>query len=199
VKQRINLYNSDKPKQKFELLSLNGSLTVAIAVLSLALLTGLGLTWYASAQEKQFAQLQQTKIKLDKQIAAEELRFSDRDPQPELIAEQQRIKDQIAAKTALKGLLHKVQPEYRANFSGYLYDLSNASVSESWLNEFVLDNETSLFHARGAAVNGPAVSTMIETLGQTGMFQGMSVTTLNVTAVETGVSFDTSAELSHHE
>lgn len=199
MKQRINLYNPHKTKKKFELLSLQGSVTVAVVSIAMVLLIGLGLNWYASEQENTFAQLKQDKVKIDEAVEKEQARFSNLQVQPEILAEQQRLKDEIAARKALRSLLHKVQPAQSVNFSAYLYALADASLTESWLSQFVLDNDNRIFALNGGAIDGPSVASMIESIANTEEFQGMSVNTLNVNAEESGVRFEAVAELRSYE
>ncbi|WP_415906310.1 hypothetical protein ACMXYX_17065 [Neptuniibacter sp. QD72_48] len=199
MKQRINLYNPHKSKKKFELLSLQGSVTVAIAVITVVLLCGLGLNWYASEQERTFAKLQNDKVKIDEAVSAEQARFSSLQVQPEILAEQQRLKDEIAARKALQSLLHKVQPAQSVNFSSYLYALADASLTESWLSQFVLDNGNRSFALGGGAVDGPSVASMIESIASTEEFQGMNVNRLTVNAEGSGVRFEALAELRSYE
>ncbi|WP_415902346.1 hypothetical protein ACMXYR_16155 [Neptuniibacter sp. QD29_5] len=199
MKQRINLYNPHKSKKKFELLSLQGSVTVAVVTVTVTLLCGLGLKWYASEQESTFAKLQQDKVKIDEAVATEQARFSNLQVQPEILAEQQRLKNEIAARKALQSLLHKVQPAQSVNFSAYLYALADASLAESWLSQFVLDNDQRSFAMNGGAIDGPSVASMIESIGNTEEFQGMSVNTLSVNAESSGVRFEALAELRSYE
>ena len=199
MKQRINLYNPNKPKTKFEPLSLSGSITIAAASVIVFLILGLGLTISAGSQEDKLSTLNATKKRLDADVAKEQGRFANRQAQPELLSEQERLKREIAARQQLKMLLHKVQPAYGASFSSYLFALAESSVSESWFVEFQLDNEKRSFLARGEAVDGPAVPAMLEAIGRTETFQGMRVSELNVQALESGVEFNTTAELRTYE
>jgi len=199
MKQRINLYNPNKPKTKFEPLSFSGSITIAAAAVMIFLILGLGLTFYAGSQEDKLSNLNATKKRLDADVAKEQGRFANRQAQPELLSEQERLKREIAARQQLKMLLHKVQPAYGASFSSYLSALAEASVTESWFVEFQLDNEQRSFLARGEAIDGPAVPAMLEAIARTETFQGMSVSELNVQAIESGVQFNATAELRAYE
>lgn len=199
MKQRINLYNPNKPKEKFDLLSLSGSVTVFAAITILMLIAGAGMTFYADSQQREFDRLQALKTDLDAQVSAEQARFQNLRVNPEIVAEQERIKAEINSRKQLQTLLYKVQPEQSVSFSEYLYGLSESSLESSWLSAFVLDTENSLLKMTGSAVNGPSVPEMLEAIGNTEVFRDMSVTDLNVQAVDNGVSFTATAELRRYE
>ena len=199
MKQRINLYNPNKQKTKFDPLSCSGSITIALAVLFVFFVVGAGLTFYAGQQVSELSALKSTKSRLDADVAVEQGRFANRQAQPELLAEQERLRKEIASRQQLKALLHKVQPSHGASFSAYLYSIAEASLPESWLVEFILDNEQRRFVAKGGAIDGPAVPAMLEAIGRTETFQGMSVSELNVEAVDAGVRFNATGELRTYE
>lgn len=199
MKQRINLYNPNKQKTKFDPLSCSGSITIALVVLFAFFVVGAGLTFYAGQQVSDLSALKSTKSRLDADVAVEQGRFANRQAQPELLAEQERLKKEIASRQQLKALLHKVQPSHGASFSAYLYSIAEASLPESWLVEFILDNEQRRFVAKGGAIDGPAVPAMLEAIGRTETFQGMSVSELNVEAVDAGVRFNATGELRTYE
>lgn len=199
MKQRINLYNPYKPREKFDPLSLKGSLTVLTALVAVVLSIGVALHLLAGQSADEFAQLKAEKRSLDSAVAKEKSRFQSLQVKPEILAEQERLKSEIQARQQLQLLLHRLQPEQSSTFSEYLYAFSEASQRESWLEQFILNMNEQQLQLKGAATHGPAVPAMLEALGRTEMFQGMSVAGLKVEALEKGVRFQATAELRRYE
>jgi hypothetical protein len=199
MKQRINLYSSNKAKTKFDPLSFSGSLSIAAAIIFLCLSLGVGLSFYADSQKEQVAELKTTKKKLDAEVVNEQARFTNQQARPELLAEKARLQQEISSRKQLKALLHRVQPSNGSRFSAYLSALAEASMPQSWFVKFRLDNQQQRFVAKGLAVDGPAIPLMLEAIGRTETFQGMSVGQLKVQSTVKGVAFDVTAELRAYE
>lgn len=199
MKQRINLYNTNKSKAKFDPYSFTGSSSIAIATIALCLLLGGGLSVYANLQQNQIAELKATKKNIDEQVVTEQERFTNQKARPELLAEQARLQEDIASRQQLKALLHRVQPANGNSFSTYLSALADASLPQSWFTSFRLDNQEQSFVAQGVAVDGPDVPLMLEAIGRTEIFQGMSVDQLKVKSTPKGILFDVTAELRAYE
>lgn len=199
MKQRINLYSSNKAKTKFEPLSFSGSLSIAAAIIFLCLSLGVALSFYADSQKEQVAELKATKKKLDAEVVNEQARFTNQQARPELLAEKARLQQEISSRKQLKALLHRVQPSNGSRFSAYLSALAEASMPQSWFVKFRLDNQQQRFVAKGFAVDGPAIPLMLEAIGRTETFQGMSVGQLKVQSTVKGVAFDVTAELRAYE
>lgn len=199
MKQRINLYNPHEPKQAFDPLSYRGSLAIAATVAAVFLLLGLGLSFYAGYQQSHVAELSKEKKNIEAAVMAEQARFAHTEVNTEILAEQKRLQNEIASRQQLKNLLYRIQPSQGASFSSYLYALAEASLPESWLIEFQLDNTQHSFIALGAAVDAPAVPVLLETVSATEAFQGMSVSELDLESSESGVLFKVTAELRAYE
>ncbi|PIE20534.1 MAG: hypothetical protein CSA61_01205 [Neptuniibacter caesariensis] len=199
MKQRINLYNPYKPKEKFDPLSFKGALTLVSVLSVIAIAIGAGLYVFAEQKLAELAELQTKRSALESNVAEEQMRFESLQVKPEILVEKKRLKSEIQSRERLKLLLHRLQPEQSAAFSEYLYAFSEASQPESWLEKFVLNTDERRLQLDGAAANGPAVPAMLEALGQTEMFQGMSVGDLTVEALESGVKFQVAAELRRYD
>ncbi len=65
MKRRVNLYNPNKPRQKFQPLSLSGSTTIATVCVLFVFICGLGLHYYAESQQQQFDQMKTKKTRID--------------------------------------------------------------------------------------------------------------------------------------
>ena len=65
--------------------------------------------------------------------------------------------------------------------------------------QFQLDNIQHSFVALGGATDGPAVPVMLESIARTEIFQGMSISELDLEASESGVVFKVTAELRAYE
>jgi hypothetical protein len=195
MKQRINLYDSNESKVKFDPLSFSGGLSIAAAIIFICLSLGIGSTFYVNFQKEQVAELKVKKKKLDADVIKEQARFTTQKVRSELVAEAARLQEEISSRKHLKALLHRVQPSSGSQFSAYLSALAEASMSQSWFVKFQLDNQQQRFMAKGLAVDGPAVPLMLEAVGNTETFQGMSVGQLNVESTVNGIAFDVTAEL----
>lgn len=199
MKRRVNLYNPNKPRQKFQPLSLSGSTTIATVCVLFVFICGLGLHYYAESQQQQFDQMKTKKTRIDAQVQAQQDRFASAKVSSELVAEQSRLKNEIASRKRLKNLLHKVQPSQRTNFSSYIYALAQASQSDSWLTEFVIDSDAMQLSLMGGATTGPSVPVLFEAIGKTEAFQGISFGSLQVESEESLISFEAEAELRAYE
>ncbi|WP_420554674.1 hypothetical protein [Neptuniibacter marinus] len=199
MKQRVNLYNSNKSKQKFDPLSYSGSLTLVGTIVVLFLVVGLGLTVYTNYQQGQLEALISDQKKLKAAVNTEQARFSLKEANAELIVEKQRIQSQIASRQQLKNLLYRIQPSHGTSFSSYLYALAESSQPDSWLIEFQLDNTQHRFSAYGGAVEAPAVPVLLEAVSRTEVFQGLSIGELDLESGESGVLFKATAELRAYE
>lgn len=199
MKRRINLYNPNKPKNKFELLSLSGSISVFAVIVILTFALGAGLSMYADSKKDEFERLKAAKSKLDVMVQTEQSRFQNLRVNSEIVAEQERIRSEIASRQQLQKLLYKVQPEQSITFSEYLYGLSASSMEDSWFNRFSIDTEKGLLTMEGAAVDGPSIPAMLESIGRVNAFRDMSIRDLNVQAMDSGVSFTAAAELRRYE
>jgi hypothetical protein len=96
-------------------------------------------------------------------------------------------------------LLDQIDPEQSLSFSSYLSALAESSRSESWLNEFSINTNDRSFRLVGGATDGPAVSSLLESIAKTTPFENMAVTALEVGSQDSGVKFQAEVELSINE
>ncbi|MFY0678793.1 MAG: hypothetical protein JXR18_16085 [Neptuniibacter sp.] len=196
MKQRINLYRNTNTATSFDRNSLSGSVTIVIAVISIVFLSGLGLKLFDESQKSDLAKLKVTKANQEAEVRMLQEKFSSQAVSSDLQAEIERIKNQINSRKDLMSLLDQIDPQQALSFSSYLSALAESSRSESWLNSFSINTSDRSFNIVGGAVNGPAVSSLLEAIAKTTPFSDMTVTALEVESVDSGVHFQAEAELS---
>ena len=196
MKQRINLYRDTNTATSFDRNSLFGSVIIVIAVIGIVFLSGLGLKLFDESQKSDLAQLKATKANQDAEVQMLQEKFSSQTVSSDLQAEIERIKNQINSRKDLMSLLDQIDPQQALSFSSYLSALAESSRSESWLNSFSINTSDRSFTIVGGAVNGPAVSSLLEAIAKTTPFSDMAVTALEVESVDSGVQFQAEAELS---
>lgn len=195
MKQRINLYRPGKSRSSFDFKSLTGSAVLVAGVVAIFFLVGLGLKFYAGHQDAKLADLKAEKKRIETQVQALQAKHSSSKVSSEIVAEQDRLRGQIASRKQLMSLLHHVEPEQSVSLSSYMYGLAEASQQESWLTNFSIHTEERAFSFEGVAVTGPDVPVMFEAIGETEVFQGMSISSLQVEAMDSGVRFIANAKL----
>lgn len=196
MKQRINLYRENNSPTSFDINSLSGSVTIVIAVISIVFLSGLGLKFFDESLKSDLAKLKETKANREAEVQMLQDKFSSQTVSSDLQAEIERVKNQINSRQDLMSLLDQIDPQQTLNFSSYLSALAESSRSESWLNSFSINTSDRSFTIVGGAVNGPAVSSLLEAIAKTTPFSDMAVTGLEVESVDSGVQFQAEAELS---
>lgn len=199
MKKRINLYQDTGPKAGFDKNSLTGSAIIVIAIVAMVLLSGLGLKFYVDGKKEHLASLKAEQKQLESQVQALQAKFTNTQINPVIKAEQDRLKQQIIARRTLMSLLDQIEPEQTVSFSSYMHALADASQKDSWLTSFSIDMESKAFKASGEATEGPYVSLMLEEIGKTSSFRGMTVGALNVETAASGVRFQAVAELKVNE
>lgn len=195
MKQRINLYRPSKRGSAIDFKSLTGSAVLGVGVVAIFLVAGLGLKFYADHEDAKLAGLKAEMKRIEKQVQALQAKHSRSKVSSEIIAEQNRLKAEISSRKQLMSLLHHVEPEQSVSLSSYMYGLAEASQQDSWLTKFSIHTEKRAFSFHGVAVSGPAVPLMFEAIGETEVFQGMSISSLQVEAISSGVRFKANAKL----
>jgi len=199
MKQRINLYRPSKKSKRLQPLSLVGSVLIAGVSVTLVLAIGLALQLYAAAQNDQMAALQQQNTELTAEVTALETAYRQRKVHPEILAEQERIKSQIAARSNLQGLLHRLNAAESPQYSAYLYDLAIAAQKDSWLTAIVLNTAVKELHLSGEALSSAAVPKLLEEVVRTDSFRGAQFNTLNIETDDNSARFKAVAELHPYE
>ena len=199
MKKRINLYNPASQKKSFNVKSLSGGLSVVAASVGVFLLFGIALFSYSSSKQATLAELQGLKKSLDSNVAVEQARFTGVSAHPEIVAEQKKVNDELAALQDLKMLLQYVQPDRQVIFSRYIYGLSESSLPSSWITGFKLNTAENSFVFTGGADTAEDVPVMLESMVKVSAFSGMTVADLSITAEENSVVFQTKAELGSNE
>ncbi|MCP4597295.1 hypothetical protein [Neptuniibacter sp.] len=195
MKQRINLYRPGKSRSALDFKSLTGSTVLAVGIVALFLIAGLALKFYSGHQDEKLAGLKAEKKRIETQVQALQAKHSSSKVSSDILAEQDRLKGEIASRKQLMSLLHHVEPEQSVSLSSYMYGLAEASQNDSWLTDFTIHTEKRAFSFHGVAITGPAVPLMFEAIGQTEVFQGMSISSLAVEALDSGVRFTANAKL----
>ncbi len=199
MKKRINLYTSVKKRSPFDPLGFHSSLIIFASVVVGVVLLSAVLNVYAQSQENRLSELQQRRATQDKAIAEAEARLKNRQVDAEITAEQQRLRAKIASHKQILQFFSRIEPVQSYGFAEYLLALAERSRPESWLTNFTLDAEQNIFLIQGAAIDGPSVPLMLESLGQSRAFRGISVGSLSVEATASGVQFQVDAELPRYE
>lgn len=199
MKQRINLYRVTKKTSSFDKNSLTGNAVIALAVVGLVLLVGLGVKFLDEKNKADLASIKTEKRNVEARVQQLQDQFSLQAVSPDLQAEIKRISSQIDDRKNLMSLLDQIDPEQSLSFSSYLSALAESSRSESWLNEFSINTNDRSFQLVGGATDGPAVSSLLESIAKTTPFENMAVTALEVGSQGSGVKFQAEVELSINE
>ncbi len=199
MKQRINLYRVTKKTSSFDKNSLTGNAVIALAVVGLVLLVGLGVKFLDEKNKADLASIKTEKRNVEARVQQLQDQFSLQAVSPDLQAEIKRINSQIDDRKNLMSLLDQIDPEQSLSFSSYLSALAESSRSESWLNEFSINTNDRSFQLVGGATDGPAVSSLLESIAKTTPFENMAVTALEVGSQGSGVKFQAEVELSINE
>jgi hypothetical protein len=199
VKKRINLYRESGKKTSFDKNSLNGTAIIISGVIVAVLLAGVGLRTYVESQKAYLESVRAEKNDIEVQVQTLQARFASQQVNPELTAEQERIRHQIASRRVLLSLLDQIEPAQGLGFSAYMRALSEASLEGSWLTGFSINMAERFLTLKGAALSGPEISLMLEEIGNTRAFSGMSVSGLEVQSAEGNVLFQATAELKVNE
>lgn len=199
MKQRINLYRATKKASSFDKNSLTGNAVIALAVVGVVLVTGLGVKFLDEKNKADLASIKTEKRNIEARVQQLQDQFSLQAVSPDLQAEIKRIGSQIDDRKKLMSLLDQIDPEQSLSFSSYLSALAESSRSESWLNEFSINTNDRSFQLVGGATDGPAVSSLLESIAKTTPFENMAVTALEVDSQDSGVKFQAEVELSVNE
>jgi hypothetical protein len=199
MKQRINLYRVTKKTSSFDKNSLTGNAVIALAVVGLVLIAGLGVKFFDEKNKADLASIKTEKRNVEARVQQLQEQFSLQAVSPDLQAEIKRINSQIDDRKNLMSLLDQIDPEQSLSFSSYLSALAESSRSESWLNEFSINTNDRSFRLVGGATDGPAVSSLLESIAKTTPFENMAVTALEVGSQDSGVKFQAEVELSINE
>lgn len=199
MKQRINLYRATKKASSFDKNSLTGNAVIALAVVGVVLVTGLGVKFLDEKNKADLASIKTEKRNIEARVQQLQDQFSLQAVSPDLQAEIKRIGSQIDDRKKLMSLLDQIDPEQSLSFSSYLSALAESSRSESWLNEFSINTNDRSFQLVGGATDGPAVSSLLESIAKTTPFEDMAVTALEVDSQDSGVKFQAEVELSVNE
>lgn len=199
MKQRINLYRATKKASSFDKNSLTGNAVIALAVVGVVLVTGLGVKFLDEKNKADLASIKTEKRNIEARVQQLQDQFSLQAVSPDLQAEIKRIGSQIDDRKNLMSLLDQIDPEQSLSFSSYLSALAESSRSESWLNEFSINTNDRSFQLVGGATDGPAVSSLLESIAKTTPFENMAVTALEVDSQDSGVKFQAEVELSVNE
>lgn len=199
MKQRINLYRATKKASSFDKNSLTGNAVIALAVVGVVLVAGLGVKLLDEKNKADLASIKTEKRNIEARVQQLQDQFSLQAVSPDLQAEIKRIGSQIDDRKKLMSLLDQIDPEQSLSFSSYLSALAESSRSESWLNEFSINTNDRSFQLVGGATDGPAVSSLLESIAKTTPFENMAVTALEVDSQDSGVKFQAEVELSVNE
>jgi hypothetical protein len=199
MKQRINLYRATKKTSSFDKNSLTGNAVIALAVVGVVLISGLGVKFLDEKNKADLASIKTEKRNIEARVQQLQDQFSLQAVSPDLQAEIKRIGSQINDRKNLMSLLDQIDPQQAINFSSYLSALAESSRSESWLNEFSIHTNDRSFQLVGGATDGPAVSSLLESIAKTTPFENMAVTALEVDSQDSGVKFQAEVELSVNE
>ncbi|MGB0206279.1 MAG: hypothetical protein ACPF9K_14720 [Neptuniibacter sp.] len=199
MKQRINLYRATKKTSSFDKNSLTGNAVIALAVVGVVLIAGLGVKLLDEENKADLASIKTEKRNIEARVQQLQDQFSLQAVSPDLQAEIKRISSQIDDRKNLMSLLDQIDPEQSLSFSSYLSALAESSRSESWLNEFSINTNDRSFQLVGGATDGPAVSSLLESIAKTTPFENMAVTALEVDSQDSGVKFQAEVELSVNE
>ena len=199
MKQRINLYRATKKTSSFDKNSLTGNAVIALAVVGVVLIAGLGVKLLDEKNKADLASIKTEKRNIEARVQQLQDQFSLQAVSPDLQAEIKRIGSQIDDRKNLMSLLDQIDPEQSLSFSSYLSALAESSRSESWLNEFSINTNDRSFQLVGGATDGPAVSSLLESIAKTTPFENMAVTALEVDSQDSGVKFQAEVELSVNE
>ena len=199
MKQRINLYRVTKKASSFDKNSLTGNAVIALAIVAVVLVAGLGLKFLDEKNKADLASIKTEKRNIEARVQQLQDQFSLQAVSPDLQAEIKRISSQIDDRKNLMSLLDQIDPEQSLSFSSYLSALAESSRSESWLNEFSINTNDRSFQLVGGATDGPAVSSLLESIAKTTPFENMAVTALEVDSQDSGVKFQAEVELSVNE
>ena len=199
MKQRINLYRATKKTSSFDKNSLTGNAVIALAVVGVVLIAGLGVKFLDEKNKADLASIKTEKRNTEARVQQLQDQFSLQAVSPDLQAEIKRISSQIDDRKNLMSLLDQIDPEQSLSFSSYLSALAESSRSESWLNEFSINTNDRSFQLVGGATDGPAVSSLLESIAKTTPFEDMAVTALEVDSQDSGVKFQAEVELSVNE
>lgn len=200
MKRRINLY-TQPPKEPFLTISnLSGALSIAGILIGLFLLIGIGLTYYALAKENELTQLTTEKQQLTTQVEELQHELSSRKAPSQLLENQIKLKNQLAMRKVLGKLLSQLKIKRNIGFSTYMHGLALAAQPASWLTEFQIDIDKKQIMLSGQAEDAADVPVLLEAIGQTDIFKGISFTYLNIESIKpSGDKFKTSAELPEYE
>ncbi|WP_299181889.1 hypothetical protein [uncultured Neptuniibacter sp.] len=199
MKQRINLFDPAQSKTPFDAFSFSGSIKILTGCVVILSLLGASLSYYASVKEDQLAALNARKQATDAAVLAEQQRFSKRHVRPEIVAEQERLKNAINDRQYLRSLLQGVDPQVVTPFSRYLSALAHSSQPESWLTYFSFVADARSFEFHGKAMKGAQVPALIDAMAQTDALAGMQINSLAVDSEAENVQFNAIAELPFHE
>ncbi len=199
MKQRINLFQVSQKSTSFDKNSLSGNAVIAVVVIGVVLVLGLGLKFFADTKQAELANLKTEKRNVEAQVQALQKKFSSQTVSVDLQAEIKRLKGQIDSRGDLMSLLDQIDPEQTYSFSAYLLALAESSEADSWLTDFSINTKDRSFLITGGAANGPAVSSMLESIAKTTPFADMAVTSLEVQSEGSNVRFQAEAELSVNE
>ena len=199
MKQRINLYRVTKQSVSFDKNSLSGNAIIVSAVIGLVFIVGMGLKFLDGNNKAELANLETEKRNVEAQVQLLQQKYSSQSVSPDLKTEIGRVKEQIESRNDLMSLLDQIDPEQTFSFSSYLTALSESSRPGSWLNNFIINTNEHSFQVEGGAIDGPAVSSMLEAIAKTTPFTDMVVNALEVKSEDSGVKFQAEAELSVNE
>lgn len=120
MKQRINLYQRVKKRNRFDPLSFSGAVSVFSVSVTLLLLISVVLTLYANSLQSDAQQLNKQRQALTAEVATEQARYQNLQVRPEIEAEQQRLNKEIAGRQQLLRFFQHLKPVQQNGFSPYL-------------------------------------------------------------------------------